>query len=102
MPTCGMLNNNKNKKHFLSELSINNPNDNNLQYVTKAVNTGVCYCLFTSVQTLICTHTHMHTHTHTHTRESLTLENSVSESTTYWLHIHPTGNINPSVLRKIP
>jgi len=64
MPTCGMLNNNKNKKHFLSELSINNPNDNNLQYVTKAVNTGVCYCLFTSVQTLICTHTHMHTHTH--------------------------------------
>jgi len=65
MPACGMLNNN-NKKHCLSELSINNPNDNNLQYVTKAVNTGVCYCLFTSVQTLIYVYTHTHTHTHTH------------------------------------
>lgn len=51
----------RNKEHSLCELSINKPTDNNLHYVTKAVNTGVC--LFTSVQTLTST---VYTHTLTY------------------------------------
>lgn len=49
----------------------------------------------------ICANTHIYVHTHTYAREhtqSLTWENLVLDSTNYWLHIHSSGNKNPSVV----